>query len=244
VTVDPVARRQGLGTRLLEVGVQRVHAAGRTLVYAGCFDRPGPVAFLKAMGLDRAYEEVQRRQDLRALDWGRLDDVYAEADGRAADYQLIRLPGPTPQDMMPDIVRMTGAINDAPTGELDIEDEVFSPERIRAFEAARQAQGWRLYRLVARDRDTGVLAGHTMTAVQGEQPWYGCQYDTSVLRAHRGHRLGLLLKIGMLRWLAEAEPQLRTLDTWNAAANAHMIGVNDALGYQVLASGIGWQQHL
>ena len=244
VTIDPVARRQGLGTRLFEVGVERVHRAGRTLVYADCFDQPGPVAFLKAMGLDRAYEEVQRRQDLRALDWGRLDGVYAEARGRAAAYQVIRLAGPTPQELVADIVRLTGAINDAPTGDLDIEDDDFSPERIRAFEAAQQAQGQRLYRLVAQDRGTGALAGHTMTAVQGEQPWYGGQYDTSVLRAHRGHRLGLLLKIGMLRWLAETEPQLRSLDTWNAATNVHMIGINEALGYRVLASGIGYQRHL
>jgi RimJ/RimL family protein N-acetyltransferase len=214
------------------------------LVYADCFDNPGPVAFLKAMGLDRAYEEVQRRQDLRTLDRGRLDGAYAAAERRAAGYQLIRLPGPTPQDMLPDVVRMAEAINDAPTDALDIEDEVFSPERIRAFEAAQQAQGWRLYRLVARHRGTGVLAGHTMTGVQGEQPWFGCQYDTSVLRAHRGHRLGRLLKIGMLRWLAEAEPQVRVLDTWNAASNEHMIAVNEALGYRPVASAIGWQRHL
>jgi len=244
VTVDPGARRRGLGTRLFEASVERVRAAGRTLVYADCFDYPGPVAFLKAMGLDRAYEEVQRRQDLDSLDWARLDGAYAEAGRRAAGYQLIRLPGPTPPDLMPDVVRMTGAINDAPVDDLNIEDEVFSPERIRAFEAAQQAQGWRLRRLVARERGTGLLAGHTITAVQGEQPWHGCQHDTSVLREHRGHRLGLLLKIGMLRWLAEQEPQLRDLDTWNAAANTHMIEVNEALGYRVLACGIGWQRHL
>ncbi len=244
VTVDPLARRQGLGRGLFEAGVDRVRAAGRNLVYADCFDRPGPVAFLKAMGLDRAYEEAQRRLDLTTLDWDRLDREHAEAASRAAGYQLIQLPGPTPEDMMPDVVRMTEAINDAPTDDLDIEDEVFSPERIRAFEAAQQAQGWRLYRLVARDRSTGLLGGHTMVGVSGEQPGYGSQFDTSVLRAHRGHRLGLLLKIGMLRWLSEVQPQLRTLHTWNAVANTQMIGVNEALGYRVLATGIGWQRHL
>ena len=34
------------------------------------------------------------------------------------------------------------------------------------------------------------------------------------------------------------------LDTWNAASNAHMIGVNEALGYQVIATATGFQRHL
>jgi hypothetical protein len=48
----------------------------------------------------------------------------------------------------------------------------------------------------------------------------------------------------MVRWLAEEEPQLRTLDTWNAASNTHMIRVNEVLGYEVLALGINWQRRV
>jgi hypothetical protein len=125
-----------------------------------------------------------------------------------------------------------------------VEDEVFSPERIRAFEAAQAAHGRRMYQLVARHRETGVLAGHTVVGVESDRPWFGSQFDTSVLRAHRGHRLGLLLKIGMLRWLAEAEPQLRLVETWNAASNDHMIAVNEILGYQVVATATAFQGHL
>jgi RimJ/RimL family protein N-acetyltransferase len=54
-----------------------------------------------------------------------------------------------------------------------------------------------------------------------------------VTRPHRGHRLGLLVKTAMLQWLAEAEPQLERIITWNAVANEHMIGINEALGYEV-----------
>lgn len=146
--------------------------------------------------------------------------------------------------MVVDVARLTEAINDAPTDDLDVEDEVFSPERIRTFEAAQQASSRRLYRLLARERSTGVPAGQTVVAVDSERPWFGSQYDTSVRRSHRGHRLGLLLKIGMLRWLGADEPQLRRLDTWNAASNTHMIGVNDVLGYRVVANGVTWQRHL
>lgn len=244
VTVDPLARRRGIGRRLFEAGVQRVRAEGRTLVVADCFDQPAGIAFVKAMGLDLASEDVKRRQDLLTLDWNGLDHEYEAAESRAGGYELVRMPGATPEELIADVAGMTAAINDAPTDDLDVEDEVFSPKRIRAFEAAQLARDRRIYRLVARERDTGVLAGHTMVAVESEQPGYGWQYDTSVLRSHRGHRLGLLLKIAMLRWLGEEEPQLRTLDTWNAASNAHMIQVNEVLGYHVVARGMTWQRHL
>ena len=55
-----------------------------------------------------------------------------------------------------------------------------------------------------------------------------------MLREHRGHRLGLLLKAEMMRWLAEAEPQIATIDTDNAESNRHMIAVNERLGYRVV----------
>jgi len=244
VTVDPLVRRRGLGRKLFEAGVERIREEGRTLVLIDGSDHAASVAFADAMGLDRASEEVQRRLQLTTLDWTRLDHEFGEAGDRARDYELLQMPGGTPDGMLTAIARMTEAINDAPTDDLQIEDEVFSPERLRAFEAAQEARGRRLYRLVVRHGAAGELAGHTMVGIDNERPWHGWQYDTSVLRTHRGHRLGLLLKIGMVRWLAEEEPQLRTLDTWNASSNAHMIRVNEVLGYEVLARAISWQQNI
>lgn len=244
VIVEPSARRQGVARQLFGIGVEKVREAGRTLVLAEAWDGSAGAGFLKAMGLDPASDEVKREIDLTSADWKRLDEAYEAARQRAVAYELVRIPGATPEHLLADIVALTQAINDAPTDDLDIEDEVFSPERIRAFEAAQVAYDRRIYRLVARESDTGDLAGHTMVGVENERPWHGRQYDTSVLRTHRGHRLGMLLKIGMLHWLREAEPQLRTVSTWNAASNAHMIQVNEAVGYHVIANAIVWQRHM
>ncbi|MCI0688598.1 MAG: GNAT family N-acetyltransferase [Sporichthyaceae bacterium] len=244
VTVDPLARRQGIGRQLFEVGMERVRADGRTLLASDCFDRPWSVAFLEAMGLKRVSVELERWQDLLDLDWDRLDQEYELAEQQAAGYELIRLAGPIPEHLMADVLRMSEAINDAPTDDWEIEDEVFSPERLRAFEAAQEALQRRVYRVIARERSTGELAGHTVVGVEGEWPWFGRQYDTSVLRAHRGHRLGRYLKVGMLRWLQAAEPQLRTIGTWNSASNDHMIAINELLGYRVVGTGLGYQRRL
>lgn len=244
ICVDPRARRQGLGQALYDASVVRTRAEGRTTLVTYSFDLPASVAFAKAMGLERASDEVQREQRLLELDWDRLDREQVAAVERSRDYELLAMPGATPEDMVDAIVELSGAINDAPMDDLDIEDEVFSAERLRAFDQTQVLLRRRLYRLVARHRPTGSLVGHTVVAVDQEQPWYALQYDTSVLRSHRGHRLGLLLKVAMLRWLQTDEPQVRVLSTWNAASNDHMVAVNEALGYEVVAGGIAWQRSI
>jgi GNAT superfamily N-acetyltransferase len=244
VVVDPAARRAGLGRRLFEAGLARAQEEGRRTIIASANSASAGVPFLETMGFTRAAEEVLRRQDPTAVDWARLEELYAEAEDRAKGYELVYIAGSTPDDMLDAVATMTAAINDAPTEGLDIEDEEFPPERIRAFEEAMEARGRRLYHLVVRHVDAGELAGHTVVGVDVERPWFANQFDTSVVRAHRGHRLGLLLKIGMLKWLAAEEAQIRTLDTDNAASNSFMIGINDLIGYEVIGSVYEYQHKL
>jgi RimJ/RimL family protein N-acetyltransferase len=244
VTVDPLRRRQGLGRALFEAGLARVRQQGRTVLLGYGVDTPALRGFATAMGMDSVFTVAESRQDLRTVDSERLDRECAAAGAHATAYELVRLAGRTPEEMLPAVVAMTAAINDAPTEGMAVDAEAFSAERIRAYERCLIASGQRLYRLVARHRDTGELAGHTVVGVEEQRPWCGSQHDTSVVRAHRGHRLGLLLKIGMLRWLAEVEPQLHHIDTNNAASNTHMIRVNELLGYQRLATVRTWQCHL
>ena len=71
-------------------------------------------------------------------------------------------------------------------------------------------------------------------------PGSGHQMLTGVTREHRGHRLGLLVKVAMLEVLRAAEPQLERIDTWNAESNRYMIAVNEALGYTVLGPPASW----
>ena len=75
-------------------------------------------------------------------------------------------------------------------------------------------------------------------------PSWGSSTTRRWSAAHRGHRLGLLLKLEMLRWLAEEEPQLREIDTWNAESNDHMIGVNELLGYRIMGRVLDFQRSI
>jgi GNAT superfamily N-acetyltransferase len=84
---------------------------------------------------------------------------------------------------------------------------------------------------------TGEMAAITEIAIDPEHPEWAFQQLTAVTRAHRGHRLGLLVKTAMLEWLASAEPRVDRVATSNAASNEHMIAVNEALGYEVAEPG-------
>ena len=84
---------------------------------------------------------------------------------------------------------------------------------------------------------TGEMAALTEVAINPEHPDWAFQQLTAVTRAHRGHRLGLLVKTVMLEWLASAEPRVERVATGNAASNKHMIAVNEALGYEVAEPG-------
>ncbi|MFC7494963.1 MULTISPECIES: GNAT family N-acetyltransferase [unclassified Nocardioides] len=235
VEIDPEHRRRGHGSALLEAMIERARAEGRSTVGAAAWDQPGPSAFAARHKFTQGSVEVHRRQHV-GTGFPALDVPDAP------DYELVRWPRRTPPEALAALADLTAAINDAPTDDLDIEDEVFTADRIVGYESAWADRGSRMYRVVARHRPTGVLAGQSVVVVEGERPAYAEQHDTSVVRAHRGHRLGALLKLEVLRWLAEEEPQVEEIDTWNAESNDHMIGVNELLGYRVMGRVLDFQR--
>ena len=243
VGVPPEARRRGHGSTMLAWLLEEARRLGRTSAGIGGWDSEATHGFASAHGFAVKARDVNRRQFLSELDWDLVEKLYAEAAEHATDYELLRLADGVPADLLPAVADMVAAINDAPRDDLDLEDEVFPVERVAEYERIQRQVG-RLYRVVARHRHTGELAGHTVVHVEAERPEIGAQHDTSVVRAHRGHRLGLLLKADLLRWLREAEPQVASIDTWNAKSNDHMIGVNEALGYRVMGETVYFQRDL
>jgi GNAT superfamily N-acetyltransferase len=244
VTVAPSERGRGYGRALLGAAEEWSVRAGKSLLAADTWHGSAGDGFARGHGYDPGLLEVQRRLDLDTLDRDRIDKLHAEATATASGYELVRLVGPAPEDWLPDLVEVADAINDAPLDDLDIEDEVFSVERLRGFDEAQAAREHLVYRLMARRIADGAWAGHTLVAVDRDRPWLADQLDTSVVRSHRGHRLGLLLKTEMLRWLHTEQPQLRTVDTWNAASNQHMIAVNEQLGFFVVGQAMDWQRRI
>jgi RimJ/RimL family protein N-acetyltransferase len=239
VRVVPAHRRRGHGTAILKHVESLAVDLGRPLFHVGEWDTTATHAFALAHGYERRSAEIRRMQVVAEAPDPR--PIRDHAWAAAGDYELLRIDGYSPDDLLPSLVELTEAINDAPLDDLEWEDEVYSPERVRAYERAQIESRHRFRRVIARHRGTGELAGHSVVVADGEQP-FAEQHDTSVVAAHRGHRLGLLLKTEMLLWLAEVEPGLQQIYTWNAESNHHMIAVNERLGYDVLGRVVEFQR--
>lgn len=236
-TVHPEARRQGIGRALMDTAVDFARGKGRERFYTNVLrGGPGPEA-VRAMGFscEGLGVNVVRRVDVHDAPPGLWDRLHDEASAHASDYELMHLVGPTPDDMLHDMVTLHAAINDAPASDPDDEEDHWDADRVRAYDNAMAGRRQTVYRVMARHRHTGTWAGLSMLCVDEFLPTIAFQEDTSVVRAHRGHRLGLLMKADMLRWISQERPEVSATDTWNSTTNHHMIAVNERLGARVIA---------
>ncbi|GAB3401966.1 GNAT family N-acetyltransferase [Flindersiella endophytica] len=244
VLVRPDQRGNGIGTRLYEAGLELARQSGRRLLGAWSHDAAHSMAFAEKHGFRQVAVFVHRRQNFEDVDWDLVESLRQRAIEAASDYRLLRFVGSVPDDLVDQVAVMASAINDAPTDDMDVDDDVIDAARVRAYENAQAACNQTLYRLIAQRKSDGELAGNTAIAVPRDRPEWADQHDTSVVAAHRGHRLGLLLKAEMLKWLAEAEPEVRHVDTGNAESNNYMISINEQLGYRIASRGIVWEKEL
>ena len=83
-----------------------------------------------------------------------------------------------------------------------------------------------------------------MFALESTVDDHAWQNVTIVDPDHRGHRLGMWIKVANLRYLMAHEPAVRAIDTWNAASNTHMIAINEAVGFRPVDAWGMWQQEI
>jgi GNAT superfamily N-acetyltransferase/RimJ/RimL family protein N-acetyltransferase len=231
LTVRPAVRRRGTGTALLEHALARAAANGRGLLRGWAYEGSAGEAFAVARGGTHDLTDVRRVQDLRR---------YVFEPARVAPgYSLHTWTGLTPDDLIGQMAALRQGMEDAPHSE-GAEAAVWDAERVRAIEDFTETFGLREYSVAARHDATGTLVALTQVGVEPEDPEWGFQEITVVIRGHRGHRLGLAVKREMLSMLAVREPQLRRIMTDNASANSHMIAVNQTLGYEVFDPSMKW----
>lgn len=243
LTVTPGRRRSGAGRALLRHCASRAQQAGRVrLVGEAKEDSPGS-AFAAATGATSGIAEVIRRLDIDGELHNRLGGLRSAARPHAAGYSLTSWIGPSPEDTLDDQALLSVAMADAPR-DSGVDPDTWDAERIRGVERDCLSTGQQFYTVAARHDATGRLAAITQVSIESGTPEWGFQRNTAVLPAHRGHRLGLLIKIEMLALLAENDPTVRHILTGNAAANDHMIAINEQLGFTAVSVFRNWQLDL
>jgi GNAT superfamily N-acetyltransferase len=226
------ARRRGVGTALVAHAAEQAELADRTLLMSNSrVGAPGS-SFAAATGARLGMRDVRRVLDVDQGLQAQLAELKSTAQPHAPGYRLRHWSGTTPPDLVDQTCALYTALGDAPHDEA-VEPASWDAGRLKAAEERVIIQGTRWYSVAALHDGTGEMAALTQVNVDPAVPGWAFQEITAVTRQHRGHRLGLLVKIAMLERLAEIEPQIRQIMTFNAEPNDHMIGVNAQLGHRI-----------
>ncbi|PJJ72915.1 putative N-acetyltransferase YhbS [Diaminobutyricimonas aerilata] len=259
VQVLPDYRHLGIGRALADLLEDLAHDRGctRVIVYTVSRDGAGPripaptgfgsvplgnaeVRFLLARGY--SLEQVERASRLALpLADGVLEAHRVEADAAAgADYRVEGWSDLTPERRHADMAHLrTRMSTDAPSAGLDEPEDPWSVERLIESERGRLGTVTVLTSAVEHI-PSGRLVGFTQLLVPLDTRRPVVQQDTLVLREHRGHRLGMLLKIANLQQLRAGGYPHPSVTTVNAEENRHMLSINEALGFVPLAYEGAW----
>jgi GNAT superfamily N-acetyltransferase len=239
ISVLPRWRRRGVGSALHAEAERRRRDAGRTTVCGELYVGPGhelaasPAgAFASGLG----YESVHREDHLvlaLPVDDRHLRELRRASAGHAAAYDVVTWGNRCPDDHVEALCALhTQMSADVPSGGLDVETVVWDEDRLRTSEE-RTAASYDRVVAAARRREDGALVGYTLVYLpHGED--HALQDDTLVMPAHRGRRLGTLLKLATLEVISRDHPDRRALHTWTDPENLAMHLTNTRFGYQVV----------
>ena len=245
--VHPDARRRGVGSTLLAAAESSARGQGRTTVVATAFapvgaESPGSL-FAAARGYRVASHEETKLVDLRRAPtgWAALDDQVAAALG---GYRVVVAEEAVPEEHLDDFcVLLSAFLGEVPTGDLDLTEVRWTRERVRDTEKRfRHERLVNVYGLaVAPD---GHLCGFSDLRVRRDDPRHASVGGTLVMPGHRGHRLGLAMKLATHRRVIASFPDCEQAETGNAGVNAAMNAVNEQLGYRVVERALDLQKRL
>ncbi len=244
VDVAPEHRRRGHGSAMLahleglaaDLGRDRLNAEFSWPHDLG----PDPAgttgsAFATRHGYVFGLGDVQR--ELRGhVEDHLLDDLAAEAAPHHTAYELRAWSGPVPDDLLEGWLALDASLEtEAPTGSLERELDTVDVGAHRDAEELLRRQGRTSWHCVALTRHTAEVVAYTQLVTTVHEPDRGFQWGTLVRRDHRGHRLGLAVKVATHQLLQARAPQVVRVSTWNAEENTAMIAVNERFGFVPVA---------
>lgn len=244
IEVDPAARRRGIARRLLAEISATARRESRTTL--GGTSRAGTAGerFLSAVGAEKRQEFRISRMETAAVDRAMLRSWVDRAAERAGGYSLVGWDDPCPEERLEGFTDVVHVMNTAPLDDLEREDDVWTVEQIRDWQAALTKQGHAGWVFCAKDDGTGRFVGFTELGFWGWAPAFAFQGDTGVHPDHRNRGLGRWLKAGMALRLLDERPEVEIVETGNASSNAAMLAINEAMGFRAHNYGSFWQMRI
>lgn len=225
-------------------------AAGQPAIYAPGIDIPLPddayTQALRRWGFE--LEQAERHSVLQLTgDSARWSELRAsgQAEADRSGYETVSWIGTTPVEYVDEMAVLRSRMSvDAPSADMEVEEEIWDAARVLQSDETAVRMSRTRITTAAREVRTGRLVAFTQIDAPQEHPASCYQEDTLVHGDHRGHRLGMLVKLTNLAVLAEHLPQIERVHTWNAAENEHMLAINTAIGFELASVWGAWQRRL
>ncbi|MBA2699001.1 MAG: GNAT family N-acetyltransferase [Nocardioidaceae bacterium] len=246
--VPPEHRGRGVGTALLDFATRLALDKGRDTLMAEVnipldADESAGSRFMRNRGFKPAIGDLHRILDV-PLASDRLAELAALAAPYHEAYELVSWDDVVPEEHLDGYCALQAAFNDeAPSGDLDIEAEVWDEARVRNGEERGRLQGRRQARTAALAADGSMVALTEMMTTDAT-PDRASQGGTLVLAGHRGHRLGVATKVENQRRFQAMFPAVRVVHSWNAEQNGPMVAINDLLGFRPVERLVEMQRKL
>ncbi|MCO5294498.1 MAG: GNAT family N-acetyltransferase [Homoserinimonas sp.] len=256
-------RRNGIGSALYDGLLELARATGRKILQSYPMHKhspdsaqlPSPTGFgsipienpesrfLLARGFKLEQVERYSRLQLPMLQ-EKFDSLYSAAEAAAgSDYRVVRWIGRTPEKYLTSMAKLHNRMStDAPTAALDFAEEDWDEKRVIELDDSRQKSPRIMLTVAAEDVFSGDLVGFSELLVPPQISRAVDQNDTLILKEHRGHRLGMLLKLSNLQYLEETFPGHPAVTTFNAEENRPMLEVNEAMGFVPVGYAGGWKR--
>ena len=161
------------------------------------------------------------------------------------DYRVHTWRGVVPEDRRGQMAELLRNMSiDVPQADLDLEEEVWDAQRVVDAGVSSERAGLRTLATAVEHVPSGDLVGYTQVELPRAKPAVVYQENTIVLGAHRGHRLGLLVKAVNHLALLDGFPDARRVHTWNAGENAHMLAINELMGFRERSVEGAWERRV
>ncbi|WP_349427308.1 GNAT family N-acetyltransferase [Microbacterium sp. LWS13-1.2] len=193
-----------------------------------------------------ALEQVERNSafDLTGSFAG-VERLLAEAQAASPDYRVVQWFAPTPEEFVAGYAWMKSRMStDAPSAALEFAEEAWDAARIAEHDGRYTSSGRTIQVTAAQHIETGELCAFNELVIGKDRTEASHQEDTLVLKEHRGHKLGTLVKCaGLLSWRDVAPASARVI-TYNAEENRPMLDINEAIGFAPVAYEGAWKKVL
>ncbi len=201
--------------------------------------------FLRRHGfsLEQVYRVSRLARTTAAAE--RLALLHGEAVRASTGYRVLQWEVPTPSEHLDGYAWLKSRMStDAPSAGLEADEERWDADRIVAGEARIAEMRQRMLVTAAQHLATGELVAFTEVGIGPDPTATTHQHDTLVLREHRGHRLGQLVKCASLARWQELVPPSPAIITYNAEENRPMLSINEAMGFEAIAYEGAWRKDL